>query len=155
MAGKRQAANLQKKADALERSKRALELALEGKRPAEIAEVVGGTRTGVYRLINRAFAEIIREPAEHLLALEVARIDAAWAANWPKVLEGHVPAILAAVRLSQHRCKLLGIRKPVEVDLGEIVAQVAAEFSLTAEESAQLEHDVTVHINRDRLTNKW
>ena len=59
---------------------------------------------------------------EGWVQFEVAGLNAAQAAMWPKVLRGDTIAIERYVRLSERRCKLLGLDAPVQ---SEIKAEVA------------------------------
>lgn len=65
-----------RKMNAREKSARAVELYKRGYTYEEIAAEVGyRQRSGAYRAVERAIAEQIREPAEHVRRAEVARLD--------------------------------------------------------------------------------
>jgi hypothetical protein len=63
---------------------------------------------------------------EEYVQVEVASLNAAQAAMWPKVLRGDTVAVERFVKLSERRSKLLGLDAPVQVES-------KAEVSITVE----------------------
>lgn len=75
----------------------------------------------VYDLVIEALKEIKREPAEHVLELELARADELLASVFKDATKGKDAKIATALRISERRSKLLGLDKPQELELsGEI-----------------------------------
>lgn len=58
---------------------------------------------------------------EEYVQLEVASLNAAQAAMWPKVLRGDTIAVERFVKLSERRCKLLGLDAPVQAEVSHDV----------------------------------
>jgi hypothetical protein len=98
-----------------ERRVRALELRTSGASFREIARQLGADVHTVHGDIQAELAAL-RETtvgrAEELRALELERCDQMVAGFWPKVVGGNPPAVLAAVRVSERRSRLLGLDEP-------------------------------------------
>jgi hypothetical protein len=58
---------------------------------------------------------------EEYVQLEVASLNAAQAAMWPKVLRGDTVAVERFVKLSERRAKLLGLDAPVQAEVAHEV----------------------------------
>jgi DNA-binding transcriptional MerR regulator len=120
----------------VQRRLRALELRAAGYSYAQIAQMLGyRSKAGAWDAVHRAIRAIEREEAEHLLAIELARLDTAQRAIWEKVLAGDVSAVRALVAIIQTRAKLLGlgsetVRVGLQDDdpLREIFAAIAREI---------------------------
>ncbi len=100
----------------VERAARALTLRRNGATYDEIAQSLGlSHRSNARRLVESAISEIIREPAEEVRALELARMDAIHAALWPAASTGHLPSIDRLLRVCERRARLLGLdRTPLD-----------------------------------------
>jgi DNA-binding transcriptional MerR regulator len=129
-----------------ERRLRALELRAAGYSYAEIAQMLGyRNKAGAWKAVQRAIRGIEREATEHLLAIELERLDTAQRAIWDKVLAGDVSAVRALVSIIQTRAKLLGlgtetVRVGLENDdpLREIFAAIAREIEAATVGDAEL-----------------
>lgn len=94
----------------------ALEMRLEGKTLAEIAEALGYSGpSGAAKALSAALSAVIAGPVEELRAVENARYDVALAGLWPEVKDGDVDSVNAFVKLSARRCKLLGLDAPTKI----------------------------------------
>ncbi|TDP29775.1 sigma factor-like helix-turn-helix DNA-binding protein [Nocardia ignorata] len=110
---------------------RALELRIEGKSQAEIAQELGVSSSSVSRYITQAVKDITRENAEEYLQLELNRLDAMLAAIWPKIIhaeEGQTWFIDRALAIMDQRAKLTGSYKAAELKaIAEAKGGVSAE----------------------------
>lgn len=91
-------------------------------------------------ILLRKYKDEIRESAPEVAWIELDRFDDMLAALWPKVQDGDVAAITAALKISSERRKLMGIDQDSitndwRIELGEMLAkgaikpeQIAAEF---------------------------
>lgn len=123
-----------------ERQAAALELRLAGQEYAAIADELGyANKSGAYKAVQNALTAIIREPAEQLVTLEVARLDAMLRAVWKRIVgKGELGAIDRALKIMERRARLLGLDKPIEFDLHLMVREMANDLELTDNEAAAL-----------------
>lgn len=107
---------------ALEKQTQALKLRLAGVSYEDIARTVGYKGpSGAYQAVKAAMKKTLQEPADDLRKIEVARLDEALRAIWPKVKKGDLLAIDRYLKISDRRAKLLGIDARAELQLsGEI-----------------------------------
>lgn len=97
---------------------RALEMRLAGKSQAQIAAETGWSKQVVSNYIKVAIADITRENAEEYLELELARLDAMFAAIWEDIIAGEKGAewkIDRALAIMEQRAKLTGSYKAAEL----------------------------------------
>lgn len=81
----------------------------------QIADAVGCDKGTAYRRVQRGLDLVradLKAEAESLLALELERLDRWQRKIDKKVAKGDLAAIQTALRISQHRAKLLGLEKP-------------------------------------------
>jgi hypothetical protein len=98
------------KALASYRRSRALELRARGLSYEEIAREVGYTsRATAHNVITQALESRQAENVEHLRRLELDRLDGMHASLWPRAMDGHVPSVLALLRVIDLRTRLLGL----------------------------------------------
>jgi len=100
------------------RRAQALALRKEGRTLAEIGSALSITPQGVHKIFSRVMADLnsqAREAAENMRDLESGRIDALWAALWPRGIGGDEKAIGMLIRLSERRCRLLGLDGPLRI----------------------------------------
>ncbi len=114
------------------RRKRALDLRVAGASYEQIAAALKlADKSNARRDILEAIAEITREPAEEVLALELARLDAMFMGLWPEARKGDTHAVRAAIRVMDRRAKYLGLDEPDEVKL-------SGSVDITADAHAKL-----------------
>ncbi|KAA8723221.1 hypothetical protein F4V58_07865 [Corynebacterium phocae] len=89
----------------------ALLLREKGLSYARIAEEIGVSSSQAYEDVQDALEEITREPAEHVLVLELQRIDRMWEACYKKALGGDINAMAQALKLMSMRLKLNGLER--------------------------------------------
>ena len=101
---------------AVERAKQALELRKGGASFPEIARALGYSGpAGAYQAVMSALRKTLKEPAEEVRTLEVARLDAMLLALWPQVRQGNQGAIDKALKVEERRAKLLGLDAPAKI----------------------------------------
>lgn len=110
--------NSDKKLQAADKQKQAMQLRLRGKQYDEIAEIVGyATGASAYNAVMAALKATLREPAEELRQMEVKRIDVmldklwqsieAWDTAEPSATKQAV--VDRILRLMERRAKYLGL----------------------------------------------
>ena len=119
--------------DVAERRRKALELRKAGVGFQEIADQLGyKDASGAYRAIRAALRAIIKEPAEEVLALELARLDAMLAGIWLDARKGNVLKIDRALKIMARRADLLGLDAPKRfegtIDYRKEAEAIAAEI---------------------------
>jgi hypothetical protein len=87
----------------------ALELRRNGYSFDEIAVRMKRPRATVHRWITDALEEMVQEPAQAVLKLELQRLDAYLAAYHANAIEGDIPATEIALKIIEKRCRLLGL----------------------------------------------
>jgi len=113
-----------------ERRLQAVELRRGGQTYQQIGGQLGVSKQSAYRLVARALAELThktKEVTEALVRLELERYDAMLYALWLKVEDGKESAILAALRISDARRKLLGMDAPTKTSLTDPSGEEAAD----------------------------
>lgn len=113
----------------------ALKLAAEGRSFDQIAQEVGfGHRGSAHRAVYKALAEHEAENVHHLRALEMARLDYMLSRIWHRIEQGDVEAISTALKISDARCRIMGIHGPGRKRLSEsdqLVALVQPDLKAT------------------------
>lgn len=126
---------------AVERQAAALRLRTAGIEFGEIAAQLGyAGKQGAYKAVATALARTVQEPADELRTLECARLDAALAAIWPKVLAGNGWAIDRMLGIMDRRARYLGLDAPLKREDTQTLTirlaaeQIAAETGLSPDE---------------------
>lgn len=119
---------------ALEREQTALALRREGKRYDEIADQLGLSTTGAWKLVRRAFErsqKLNEAEADYQRTLDLERLDAALNAIWPQVESGQLRAVDRLLGILERRAKLLGLDRAQEqkVDVGDALAAILAKVA--------------------------
>ena len=105
---------------AVERQVEALELRKTGMSFRAIASELGyASQAGAYKAVQRALHNVVKEPAEDVRELELARLDALLEVAWRKATtgEGSLYAIDRALEIMRRRAALLGLDAPAEVNV--------------------------------------
>lgn len=125
----------------------ALELRLAGRPYREIADCLGYTSvSGAFAAVEKALHEHAAVPADDLLYLELARLDALLAAYWPRATADHdLQAATFVVNVIHRRAKLLGLEAPRRVDVSGLVASWAESQGLDAREVIQVAEEILRH----------
>lgn len=106
-----------------QRRKRALELRLAGYNQTQIAEQMDLHKSTISAYIQTALRDIPRERAEEYRELELSRLDAMWAAIWPRIIEPKTatdrkaqPWLMdRAFEIVEKRARLTGAYKAAEL----------------------------------------
>lgn len=127
------------------RRTKAMELAVAGKNPVEIAEELGVTVHTATTYLSEALAMLPPPEIDEARRLELARLDAMWKALWPQIQHGNPDAVRAAIPLTQERMKILGGYAASKVD-AVITHQTEADRAL-----AELLNEAQAQVaNRER-----
>ena len=100
--------------DAAERQRTALELRKAGASYDQIADKLDVSKSMAAKVVRTALKSIIKEPAEEVRDMEVARLDAALFAIWSQVKQGNHGAIDRFIKIQDRRAAYLGLDAPKE-----------------------------------------
>jgi DNA-binding CsgD family transcriptional regulator len=118
-----------------------LRMRLAGATSAQIGERLHISDSNVRHIWARAAQRATAEPAQELIDLECARLDAIWHTLWERAMEGELPVIATLLRVSEQRRSLLGLDRPARqevrlehadaltAELDRIAAVIAARAS--------------------------
>ncbi len=95
------------------RRSEAIRLKTAGCTYEQIARELGYANRGtVHRIVQQALDVREVESVDELRQLELDRLDALHASLWPQAMDGHVPSVLALLRVLDLRTRLLGLQTP-------------------------------------------
>lgn len=102
---------------AVEKERQVIELRRAGATFDDIARAVGYKEpSGAHAAYKRALKRTLTDAGtEELREQELDRLDRMQRAVWPKVMQGDVQAITAALRLMDRRARLLGLDAPTRI----------------------------------------
>lgn len=104
--------------EAKERAAKALQFRKEGLTFDEIAEQVGyKSKQSAHDAVMRAIKEIIREPVNELVTLDLERLDVLWQIQYLNAQAGDVQALNACMKIMERKSKLLGLDAPEKKEL--------------------------------------
>lgn len=114
----------QRRIEAKERAKKALELRKKGMRYEAIAQTLGYSSRGdahkaVMKELNLLAKECLEEAAQ-VRDLELQRLDELYLAAWKAITGGSESAIDRALRVSESRRKMMGLDAAQKVDVNGI-----------------------------------
>jgi len=93
------------------RRSEAIRLKTAGRTYEQIAQELGYANRGtVHRIVQHALDVREVESVDELRRLELNRLDAVHASLWPQAMKGHVPSVLALLRVMDLRTRLLGLQ---------------------------------------------
>ena len=91
----------------------ALELRKAGATYQAIADQLGyANARGAHKAVASALKATLREPADEVRDLEVARLDAMLLPLWRRVQQGDERAVDRALKIMERRARLLGLDAP-------------------------------------------
>ncbi len=98
----------------------ALDMRRKGFLLREIGAALGIDNQGtVTKLIQKAMREVVREPAEELVQMELDRLDSMFVKAYERAADHEKPlnkeAVDTCLRIMERRARLLGIDKPTKV----------------------------------------
>ena len=100
-----------------ERIARIFRLRLQGLSLKQIAAALGISLQLVAKIIDEALTEVVVESAEQHRKLELARLDAMWAAIYERAMAGDLACIDRLLAIQARRAKLLGLDLAVSASL--------------------------------------
>ena len=157
MAGKggaRESNTSERRIEAVERQRKALELRKAGHGYQAIADSLGyDGPSGAYQAIRSALKKTLQEPADEVRALELTRLDHMLKNIWQAVSRGEYLAIDRALKIMARRAEYLGLDAPAKIDISVLVKQAAEQLGLTDEERAELAADVTAFIAEQKVVS--
>lgn len=116
----------------LDRRVRALELRKQGLSYREIAQKTGyASAASARRAVLSLLRRVLREPAEAVRDLELARLDKLLQSLWPRaVFDGDLGAVDRILAIMRRRAELLGLDAPRKTELsatltGTLIVNVA------------------------------
>jgi DNA-binding CsgD family transcriptional regulator len=98
-----------------ERRVRALELRRAGATYQSIADVLGISRQGAWKLVTDTVAtwnEEAAEEAQVVRILELERLDRMQMGLWPRAVEGDVRAVETVLKIMERRARYMGLDMP-------------------------------------------
>jgi hypothetical protein len=105
-----------KQLEAQTKRKQALQLRLAGATYQEIADALGyANRNGAFFIVTSALKSIPKEEANELRELEKQRLDRLQRAVAKRAHDGEIGAVLASLKISESRRRLLGLDEPVKI----------------------------------------
>jgi len=109
----------------------ALQLRKAGATYQQIADTLGYSVAGAEKAVKSALADMKHEPAQELIILERARLDALLMGIWAQAVKGNQGAIDRALRIMERRAKLLGLDMPVQMQVNmtfedKVIADIRA-----------------------------
>lgn len=108
--------------------KKICDLRVSGASFARIGEMLGISTSNAFQHFKKALRDIPLESAKTARQVELERLDIATLAIAKKIREGNAQAILAMLKISERRAKLLGLDAPTTTRLtGEDGGPLAVE----------------------------
>jgi len=105
------------------RAARAVQLRITGASYRSIARELGYSGPGAcFNAVQRELRAYRQEPADELRTLELARLDEALKAIWPRVVRGQTRAVDSFIKLSKRRADLLGLDAPTRITIHDVHA---------------------------------
>lgn len=128
---------------AAERQRQALEHRKAGATYEQIAQQLGyANPSAAQKAILSALHKTLREPAEDVRALEVARLDRLLLGQWKAAIgaaekPGDPAAVDRVLKIMVRRAKLLGLDAPVRVNVRRVVGEIADQLGLSHDETRE------------------
>lgn len=127
------------------RMRRALDLRIEGRSYAEIADEMGVSIPTVFQYVAEGLERLTGEEvrnADIARQLHLLRLDALLHAQWSKALAGSSEAAQVALRILERQSKLLGLDAPAKVDITHRLRAMAEAEGLDYQELLAEAQDV-------------
>jgi DNA-binding CsgD family transcriptional regulator len=106
-----------------QREAKALQLRAAGATYALIANRLGIGETMARRVVQRALARVVREPAHQLITLELERLDLLWRSMFARALGGSARHAEVCLRVLERRARLLGLDAPTRSEVHVMSAE--------------------------------
>jgi hypothetical protein len=123
-----------------DRKLQALELRKAAVSYQQIADQLGyRSASGAFNAVKAALKATLREPANELRDLEVARLDAMLLVLWRRVQSGDEKAVDRVLRIMERRARLLGLDAPRRQELsGPDGKPLAFDLSMLTDEELRI-----------------
>jgi hypothetical protein len=123
-----------------DRKLQALELRKAAVSYQQIADQLGyRSASGAFNAVKAALKATLREPANELRDLEVARLDAMLLPLWRRVQSGDEKAVDRVLRIMERRARLLGLDAPRRQELsGPDGKPLAFDLSMLTDEELRI-----------------
>ncbi len=111
------------------KAKKAVELRLAGASYGQIAERLGVTPSGAWRMVARELERVekgVEESAKELRRMELMRLDRMMLGLWQDAITGNAPSVDRILRIMERRAQILGIDAPDKHEV-EIVSRQELE----------------------------
>ena len=131
----------------LEREEQALELRRAGASYREIARILRVSVRTAHSVVQRGIGRhisAVADQGEHVLHLELDRLDRLLRAVWPQAIQGQPQAVDRALRIMERRSSFLGLDAPRKIapttvegdglDASGMIAMLAVPAKLSVEE---------------------
>ena len=106
-----------RRVQAHDRHLQALELRKAGATYQSIADKLGySCAKGAHKAVASALKATLREPADGVRELEIARLDAMLLPLWRRVQNGDERAVDRVLKIMERRAKLLGLDAPAKIE---------------------------------------
>ena len=116
--GRRESKTSPRRLAAAERHQKALNMRRDGHTYEEIKTKLGyASPSGAEKAVKAALQSVIREPAEEVRAMELARLDRMLLKLRARINKGDHLAINSALKIQDRRARLLGLDAPVRQEI--------------------------------------
>jgi hypothetical protein len=111
---------------------RVLEFRLQGWTLEKIAQAEGVVRSRVHAMIDKALTSMVSEPADQIMQLELARLDAMFIKPFELSSGDHFNpiAIDKCLAIMERRAKYLGLNAPEKLEVDEVGELAQAKIEL-------------------------
>ena len=100
----------------------AMEYRLQGWTFFDIGKALGVTPGRAHQLVDEALEATLQEPAAHLRALALARLEAVMTGVFGKAVNGDTKAVTIVLKIIDRHAKLLGLYEAGRTARGRLVA---------------------------------
>ena len=125
---------------AAERRLQAFQLRKAGNTYEAIGEALGVSKVAAYKLVRRVVESLDSQSqaeAKVYRALQLARLEEALKAIWPRAMAGELKAVDRVIKILEREAKLLCLDQPIKIDVTDRVRQMAIEYGLDPDEAVE------------------
>lgn len=125
-----------RRATALKKALRALELRTHGFSYEDIAQNVGfANRQNAHRAVKKAMEHLPQEATRDMRDVELLKLDRLESSLWSQAESGDTASVTAILKVMERRAKLTGLDKPIKVDIRERLISIALTEGLDPDEA--------------------
>ena len=125
---------------AAERRLQAFQLRKAGYTYEAIGGALGVSKVAAYKLVRRVVESLDSQSqaeAKVYRALQLARLEEALKAIWPRAMAGELKAVDRVIKILEREAKLLCLDQPIKIDVTDRVRQMAIEYGLDPDEAVE------------------